>query len=56
MSGASPTASRCPSHAGRNGPFLFGVPRKNRPTWTILAADTPDGRGARRLKVLIDWR
>lgn len=41
---------------GRRGPFLFGVPSRRRPTWTIRIAKTRRGKGLSRVKVRVAWR
>jgi hypothetical protein len=41
---------------GRRGPYLFGLPNRRRPTWTIRIANTRRGRGLRRAKIRVAWR
>jgi hypothetical protein len=40
---------------GKRGPFLFGRPNTRRSTWTIRAARSRRGRGARRVRVREAW-
>jgi hypothetical protein len=37
-------------------PFLFGLPDRRRPTWTIVQARSYDGRGWRRVRIRTAWR
>jgi hypothetical protein len=45
---------RCGS-SRRNRSYLFGRPNTKRRTWTIRAARSASGRGARRLRVRAAW-
>ena len=41
---------------GRRGPYLFGLPNRRRPTWTIRIAKTRRGKGLRRARIRVAWR
>ena len=42
---------------GRAGaPFLFGLPGRRHPTWTIVKARDPDGAGWTRARIRTAWR
>lgn len=36
--------------------FLWGIPRRSRPVWTILRSRTATGRPWRRAKIAVAWR
>jgi hypothetical protein len=40
----------------RKGPFLFGLPRTRRKTWTIRQARNSKGRRSKRVKVRAAWQ
>ena len=56
--GVGPGGHRLNYACGRvgNGGFLYGIPNRRRPTWTIRYAKNPDPPRYRRVKIRVAWR